>query len=240
MTLYEKIQNVLKKTYREYEDGKLTAKPRTGINRLSLTNKLQSLYRSKPSERGNNLVPFDDSTLSEDAPIYMKKRIQGQEEERYGLNYRWNKDPNKHFDAEFLGDPEIIGTVPVGMVLDRIGDEDGSYMCPVQGQKTYSVGERAIPYLFLEDTIAEEPAYHTYEVVQPISVAALLSKLAHASLSDDVKENLRRTISFKGIRFGTVAPVPAFGRQGGGHGLQYAFPIKVRYLREFGFVEKRD
>lgn len=210
-------------------------------DRKSLTKQLQKLYSfSTKADRGDNLVPYNVCTL-ENIPVqYSRTR------KKYNIRYRWNTELN----SEFLGKPErIAGEIPIGTILDRIGDKTGQYMSPVHGDNIYSASERAIPYFFLEKSLPEEPSYHSYTVVKAISEHAIRNAIQCAPIFDDgsgfcfeneiIREDKLNEVNYKGILFGAVAPVRAFGSQGIGNGQQYRFPISVGYLLKFGFIVER-
>lgn len=124
--------------------------------------------------------------------------------------------------------------IPEGTMFDRVGGIDGSYLCPVPSERdVFSVQERAIPYLFLEDRISVEPSYHKYVAICEISKQSLAKKMAENPeiFSDDPKALMyANKISNLEIIEGYIAAVKSFGAQGVGGGYQYKMPLPIRHL----------
>ena len=50
---------------------------------------------------------------------------------------------------------------PTGL-YDRVGNIKGKHFCPVNGDRVFSVEERALPYFIPENDIRKSPSYHQY------------------------------------------------------------------------------
>ena len=182
--------------------------------------------------RGDNLIPLSESVLN-DKIVDNKNSGKNKEDEAIEWDYKWNKEignPYADFKKRGLNKDAIIQP---GEYIDRIGSKIGSYACPLK-YKIYSIWERALPYLFVEEMrdIIGQPCYHIFKVIKEISYDILIKDKA---IDKDIKSLIMKN---GGVCYGDVATVKGFGAQGIGGGKQYRFPISIALLEEYGYLEE--
>ena len=222
-TLSEKIQDELKLAYNTYSKEEPYS-----VDELEVTTlKLQNNYiNTDKASRGNTLVPYDKCTWNR---VNYRR---GQ----YGIDYKWPED-------DFAKDVSFPNILKAGTIIDRLGGTYGGYVCPC-GEKVFSVSERAIPYYFLESELESEPSYHRYRVVKDITKQTIMESLNNFPseiIPDGAKRTITNTLSRSGdnwLKFGTVAQVNDFGKQGIGGGKQYYSVVSVKTLIDLGFIEE--
>ena len=204
---------------------------------------LQQVYTfSDKTDRSDNLVPVDTQTVDENEPVVEEFDIFSGKK-RKCVGYKWPKG-TKCF-SNILDKHAVIEK---GIILDRLGPSNGSFLSPLdENNEPYSISKRALPYLFLEKSVCEEPSYHVYVSTERITKKMILKKLQEPNkLKPLVKDHLLRRMhegNIKGdlkndILFGGVGEVVEFGTQGDGGGTQYRTCIPVRALIDLGLLKE--
>ncbi len=238
------IQIALEKIYNNHPGNKRY----TWLEKFRLVSQLKKLYRATPKERrGDELIPFHSKTV-----VSIRKSEQDEENTaEYYLEYKWNGWNSNDAGssalkyAEFVeGTYQIKTVIPKGTLFDRVGGSDGSYLCPIpcsEQRDVYSVQERAIPYLFEEVHITNEPAYHRYIATCDISRQLLMQKIKEKSKFYSLNAaaiNYAEELVQLDIVEGYIAPVKPFGKQGLGGGYQYKMPIPIKHLLLMGVLKE--
>lgn len=183
---------------------------------------LQGTYRRAPeSTRNNNLVPEHTNHIKRDEEAVKSKRLN----DGYEVNYNW---PEK---GGFAEEPHETA-LHKGDMFDRIGDEEGRYVCRIMDGRRVSVDERSLPYYLIASSLTEEPAYHCYRVVLDFAdLERAVEEYGKGPLRA-IKRNYRKS---KGkIWEGTV--LASFGKRGGGN--QLLLPLSVEELRKIKAIEE--
>lgn len=202
---------------------------------LDPTELVKKLYnRIDDKEKVDVLIPVSRNVLKPHM-VFQDK----QNHNKVEWAYRWNERKNMFDDySEFIQNKRLNldATLRKGTRLDRIGGEDGRYLCIIkQGRKPFTVAERALPYYFKGD-VKTNPSYHTYIVLKDVSFLIL-------DKDDQFKKRFVNEYDIMNLlksKFvvGEIAPVKAFGGQGKGGGLQVRLPdsLSVGVLKELEYL----
>ncbi len=205
-------------------------------------NKMQETYDSaSKEERGNNLVPKKAEYLN-------NPPMSGNDEtgQRYDdPNYKWPENNG------FEGKPNEI-TPKEGDQFDRLGNEKGRFVAPIENGEVQPKENRGLPYYFKEDNISDEPSYHKYEVTRDFDkLKDAIDNYNNPNLTQDENREMIEIFNYEydgntrksdtythepGKTYdGKIAD--AFENNDGG-GRQWELPMSVESLKELEMIKK--
>nr|WP_244991569.1 glycohydrolase toxin TNT-related protein [Clostridium senegalense] len=203
---------------------------------------MKEAYDSTPKEeRGNNLVPEKTEYLK-NPPISGNSET-GQRYE--DPNYKW---PN---NGGFEGKPTEI-TPKEGQQFDRLGNEQGRFVAPIDDGQVQLKENRGLPYHFVENNITDEPSYHQYEVVRDFDqLKDSINEFNNPDLTPDENDEMRDifmedynrntrpsdTYTHEPGKTYDGQIADAFEEDDGG-GSQWELPMSVESLKQLGMIKE--
>lgn len=122
-----------------------------------------------------------------------------------------------------------------GDIIDRYGNEYGTYISPVTKKGKYDYASRALPY------IENENAYHQYEVTRDFSeLSDAVRNCKDEKLLEVLRADAKRyNIDMEKLEIygGKIAGHKPFASDGGG--MQYQLPLNIKYLKALGFLKEK-
>lgn len=159
-------------------------------------------------------------------------------------NYKW--PPNNGFK----GKPSEV-TPCIGNEFDRVGSENGRFVSPIKGETIIPKENRALPYHFTEENIANEPSYNRYKVTRNFNeledairgynnpkLSIEENEVMREEFMTEYKRNTRTSDTYThepGKTYsGEIAD--AF-KDGDGGGTQWELPMSVDSLKQLGMID---
>ncbi len=211
-------------------------------DKQEFVNKMKEEYDSTLKEdRGNNLVPEKAEYLNN--PPMSGNNETGQ---RYDdPNYKW---PN---NGGFEGKPTEI-TPKEGQQFDRLGNEQGRFVAPIDDGQVQPKENRGLPYHFVENNITDEPSYHQYEVTRDFDqLKDAINEFNNTELTPEENDEMRDMFMEEYNRNTrpsdtyTHEPGKTYDGQiadafeeGDGGGRQWELPMSVESLKQLEMIKE--